>query len=170
MNKKSMKKTIAAVFFTLLAVSLANCEYMPDMKYSPAVDAQEIDLLGNRVGNFLPPEGSVHYGSDYSPELPGKAAALEQANDLPVPEKINTAAGAEQFRIYCSHCHGAEGAGGGKVPFPGAGPINFTVKTLPQVYYYITSGGAIMPAHGSQISEENRWAIAWYVKNKIQKQ
>ncbi len=165
-----IKMTIALMGLSLILANCGGYEYMPDMNYSLAVDAQEVDKTTGKVGNLLPPEGSIAYQASVYPNILWGLNGLEQAKDIPVPATINTKAGKEQYRINCSHCHGAEGNGGGKVgiKFPGAAAITYTSKTLPEVYHYVTTGGAIMPSHASQISEENRWAIAWYVKNVLQ--
>jgi len=78
------------------------------------------------------------------------------------------------YDIYCDHCHGAKGTGDGKVAeFEGqvkyAGIANLTSDALKNVseghiFHVITHGKGLMWAHGSQISPEDRWKIAKYVK------
>lgn len=79
------------------------------------------------------------------------------------------------FETYCKHCHGAKGEADGKVAdkFPGvanlsgAGPLaNITEG---HIFHVITYGAGLMGAHGSQVSPEDRWKIARYVKTTLQK-
>lgn len=78
------------------------------------------------------------------------------------------------YDIYCDHCHGAKGKADGKVAeFEGqpkyAGVANLTSDALKgisegHIFHVITEGKGLMWAHGSQISPEDRWKIAKYVK------
>ena len=88
------------------------------------------------------------------------------------------------YEMYCDHCHGAKGKGDGKVGAGGikvtvngeekeraiyAGVANLTGDALKNIseghiFHVITHGKGLMWAHGSQISPEDRWKIAKYVK------
>jgi mono/diheme cytochrome c family protein len=88
------------------------------------------------------------------------------------------------YEMYCDHCHGAKGTGDGKVASgvtiddPERGKIekgayngvaNLTGDALKNIseghiFHVITHGKGLMWAHGSQISVEDRWKIAMYVK------
>lgn len=88
------------------------------------------------------------------------------------------------YEMYCDHCHGAKGKGDGKVAAGGikvtvngeekeraiyAGVANLTSDALKNVseghiFHVITHGKGLMWGHGSQISTEDRWKIAKYVK------
>ena len=88
------------------------------------------------------------------------------------------------YEMYCDHCHGAKGTGDGKVAAgvtiedPERGKIekstyngvaNLTGDALKNIseghiFHVITHGKGLMWAHGSQITEEDRWKIAGYVK------
>jgi mono/diheme cytochrome c family protein len=70
---------------------------------------------------------------------------------------------------YCVHCHGATGAGdgkvGGKLPGPPpayAGPL----KNLPEgkIFHTITYGKGTMGPHSSQLTQEERWKLVYYVQ------
>ena len=83
------------------------------------------------------------------------------------------------YEMYCDHCHGPKGAGDGKVAagvtiegvqkgnyngvpdYKSAGLINITEG---HIFHVITHGKGLMWAHGSQVSPEDRWKIAKYVK------
>jgi mono/diheme cytochrome c family protein len=78
------------------------------------------------------------------------------------------------YDTYCDHCHGPKGLGDGKVAeldgqVKYAGIANLTSDALKNVseghiFHVITMGKGLMWAHGSQISPEDRWKIAKYVK------
>ena len=83
------------------------------------------------------------------------------------------------FETYCKHCHGAKGTGDGKVAngvkidgvdhsfYPGVANLKGdALKNVTEghIFHVITYGKGLMGAHGSQVSEEDRWKIAKYVK------
>jgi len=88
------------------------------------------------------------------------------------------------YEVYCDHCHGPKGKGDGKVAAGGVkvvvngetkerstynGVANLTSDALKgvsegHIFHVITHGKGLMWAHGSQISPEDRWKIAKYVK------
>lgn len=79
------------------------------------------------------------------------------------------AEGKALYERFCIHCHGEKGAGDGLVGqvYLGVTAYNSaTVKDKPggHVYHVITHGKGRMGAHGSQISEEDRWKIVRYVQ------
>ncbi|MDE0472134.1 MAG: cytochrome c [Ekhidna sp.] len=70
---------------------------------------------------------------------------------------------------FCEHCHGAKGNGDGLVAEKYAGVANLNGSaylniTEGHIFHVITYGKGLMGAHGSQISAEDRWKIARYVK------
>ena len=84
------------------------------------------------------------------------------------------ASGKALFDVYCKHCHGATGMGDGKVSEKFAGVANlkgdaYQAITEGHIFHVITNGAGLMGAHGSQVSPEDRWKIAKYVK-ALQKQ
>lgn len=73
------------------------------------------------------------------------------------------------YQTYCQHCHGAKGEGDGKVADKYAGVANLkgdAYKNITEghIFHVITNGKGLMWAHGSQMSAEERWMIAKYVK------
>lgn len=73
------------------------------------------------------------------------------------------------YEINCKHCHGAKGEGDGKVAdkYPGVANLKSdAIKVVSEghIFHVITYGKGLMGAHGSQVSEEDRWKIAKYVK------
>jgi len=111
------------------------------------------------------------------------ADGLVNADKLVNPIKDTTAVVLEQgkvlFETYCKHCHGAKGTGDGKVAsgakidgvdhsfFPGVANLKSdAIKNVTEghIFHVITYGKGLMGSHGSQVSEEDRWKIAKYVK------
>ena len=73
------------------------------------------------------------------------------------------------YEMYCDHCHGAKGEGNGKVSEKYNGVPSYKSDALKNIseghiFHVITHGKNLMWAHGSQISPEDRWKIAKYVK------
>lgn len=73
------------------------------------------------------------------------------------------------YETYCDHCHGAKGEGDGKVADKYAGVANLkgaAIKGVSEghIFHVITMGKGLMQPHGSQVSVEDRWKIARYVK------
>jgi mono/diheme cytochrome c family protein len=108
--------------------------------------------------------------------LPYRAAndtlGLRKADKLKNPLDSTVAvlaSGKSLFDSYCKHCHGAKGGGDGKVAdkFPGVANLKgdaYKHITEGHIFHVITYGKGLMGAHGSQVSPEDRWKIAMYVK------
>lgn len=78
------------------------------------------------------------------------------------------------YEVYCKHCHGAKAMGDGKVADKYAGVANlkgdaYLNLSEGHIFHVITYGAGLMGAHGSQVSPDERWKIARYVKD-LQKQ
>ena len=70
---------------------------------------------------------------------------------------------------FCIHCHGATGAGDGKVggKLPGPPPAyNGALKNLPEgkIFHTLTYGKGTMGSHASQLTQEERWKLVFYVQ------
>jgi mono/diheme cytochrome c family protein len=100
-------------------------------------------------------------------------AGLELTNPYPATPEI-LAQGKEEFRIFCSNCHGLQGKGDGYLFTSGLFPAKPTslvearVKGMPdgEIYYVITKGSmsGLMGPHESLIQPEDRWAIIDYIR------
>lgn len=139
-------------------------------------------VFSDSMTNQLPAEGAVARGKMPYP-YPGSnigeralnqvKAGLEVQNPVEVNAEV-IALGKEQFRIFCSNCHGMQGKGDGHLFSSGLFPAKPTslvearVKGMPdgEVYYVITMGSmsGLMGPHGSQIPPDDRWAIIHYVR------
>ena len=95
---------------------------------------------------------------------------------VPVTEEL-MARGKQRFEIYCAPCHGLAGMGGGLVdkraqslkqstwlPVPSLLEVTTRNRADGFIYRAITEGVRKMPAYGSQIRPEDRWAIVLYVR------
>jgi mono/diheme cytochrome c family protein len=107
---------------------------------------------------------------------------LRLANKLKNPydsTKAILSQGKVAYEMYCQHCHGSKGAGDGKVAsgvkidgvehtqYPGVANLKgdaYKNITEGHIFHVITYGKGLMGSHGSQVSEEDRWKIAKYVK------
>jgi mono/diheme cytochrome c family protein len=110
------------------------------------------------------------------------STGLRLANKLVNPYEATPAilaSGKAAYEINCQHCHGVQGAGDGKVAagvkidgversvYPGVANLKgdaYKNITEGHIFHVITYGKGLMGAHGSQVSEEDRWKIAKYVK------
>lgn len=127
-----------------------------------------------RMNLRLPPANTVRRNKNGW--LPYRATndttSLRLANKLVSPYEASAAIldqGKALYEINCKHCHGAKGEGDGKVAdkYPGVANLKSdAIKGVTEghIFHVITFGKGLMGAHGSQVSEEDRWKIAKYVK------
>jgi mono/diheme cytochrome c family protein len=156
-------------------------EYFPDMAHSLAYETyapskgakngitMQMPVLGSIPREMIPyqypatPEGRLQAGKELVCKL--------EASDT------NLVRGKEMFVIYCQNCHGTAGKGdghlytSGKFTMQPASLISERMLAAPigEVYHVITAGWNTMGAHGPQIRPDDRWKIALYVKNTLQK-
>lgn len=107
----------------------------------------------------------------------GKANG-QWAGSFPMPVTIEMMMrGRERYGIYCTPCHGLTGEGDGIVAIRAdrlqegtwVPPASFhtepnRARPVGYIYNVIANGVRNMPAYGSQISVEDRWAIVAYVR------
>lgn len=80
--------------------------------------------------------------------------------------------GQERYNIYCSVCHGLTGYGDGIVArrgFNRPSPANYHQDRLRQApvghfFDVMTNGWGAMPSYAAQVSVEDRWKIAAYIR------
>lgn len=114
--------------------------------------------------------------------LPNDSTGLRLANRLKNPLDSSAqvvAQGKALYEMYCDHCHGAKAGGDGKVgagitvdgkeksAYPGVANLTgaaYKNITEGHIFHVITYGKGLMWPHGSQVSPEDRWKIAKYVK------
>ena len=132
-------------------------------------------LNAHRMNMRIPPANTIARG-----KMPYRLDkdSLAQAANLVSPFAADDAAIASEGKIlynkFCDHCHGAKGEGDGpiagteeKVVFAGIANLKgAAVKDKPEghIFHVITHGIRRMGAHGSQLSEDERWKIVTYVQ------
>jgi mono/diheme cytochrome c family protein len=155
-------------YFPDMAHSLAYETYAPDKAMSNGMTMQ-MPVLGTIPREMIPyeypatPEGRLQAGKELTCKL--------EANEA------NLARGKEMFTLFCMNCHGEGGKGdghlytSGKFTMQPASLISERMMIAPigEVYHVITIGWNTMGAHGPQIRPDDRWNIALYVKNTLQK-
>jgi mono/diheme cytochrome c family protein len=137
-----------------------------------------------RMNMRMPPPNTVPRNKhNYLPyRLPVDSLEIAAKIKSPLDESKNDqilAEGKALYTMYCTHCHGAKGEGDGKVAtgvtIDGvergmyAGVANLkgdAYKDISEghIFHVITHGKGLMAPHGSQVSQEDRWKIARYVK------
>ncbi len=136
-------------------------------------------LNPNAMTMRVPPANTVARNKNgYLPYRIAKDSLELAANTLMSPiDSVNAEAAIKDGKIlynrYCEHCHGEKGAGDGLVAekYPGVANLQgvaYQNITEGHIFHVITWGKGLMGAHGSQVSPEDRWKIAKFVKT-IQK-
>lgn len=182
---KTIKFVFASALVGLVLTSFTSCgkrdqnspgvEFMPDMYRSPSLENYSSHTVdGDTLVNaMLPVAGTVARG--YLPyAYPNTAEGYEAAGlNLHNPYGSQQAEfekdGEVLYGKFCVHCHGATGAGDGKVggKLPGPPPAyNGTLKNLPEgkIFHTITYGKGTMGSHASQLTQEERWKLVFYVQ------
>lgn len=176
------KVSLLVSAFGLAAVSLQSCEnpnspgveYMPDMYRTPALEPYQgyeffADSMEARkpVANTIP-RGYMPYA--YANTNEGyEAAGANLKNPLPY-SKETLAEGKVLFEKFCVHCHGKTGQGDGAVPsnsdYPPPPAYNGALKDLSEgkIFHTIHFGKGMMGSHASQLSQEERWKIVYYIQ------
>ncbi len=117
-----------------------------------------------------PVEGTVRRGQylPYRLEKDSVAMAADLINPYEGKEDV-IKDGKALYERFCEHCHGEKGQGDGLVGQVLLGVPAYNVgatKDLPagHIFHVITHGIRRMGAHGSQLSEDERWKIVTYVQ------
>lgn len=157
-------------------------EYMPDMYRSPDYETNSMNaLFADSSSNRQPVAGTIARGNaiytDYdrlpypyqdSPE--GYEAAGKELHNPLEKTELNLTEGKRLYDNYCTHCHGAKGAGDGSVAqHNGPKPPAYSsdqLKNLPEGKMFHTTqfGKNMMGQHASQLTATQRWKIIMYVQ------
>jgi len=189
-SKKNINKVLAFAFLLGTYALVSSCdydrrstgwEYMGDMTTSPAYESYTANpnfADGKTMQPPVPgtiPRGVIPYAYEKTDEDRALAAAT-LTNELEA-SKENLERGKKMYGVYCLQCHGEKGDGQGalyvnkKYPYPPASLLS--EKMMPasegDMYHVITVGHGIMAEHGSMIKSEDRWKIAMYIKEELQK-
>lgn len=108
------------------------------------------------------------YESDYF--YTGLVNGKEQ-DSMPFPVTMQVLArGQERFNVYCTPCHSRVGNGAGMIVQRGYKPAGNLhdpkrmAEPLSHYFYVMTNGYGAMPDYKAQVSPEDRWAIAAYIR------
>ena len=140
-------------------------------RYNPQAPS---DMFANGKAGRPRIEGTVSRDDKFEldPVRQGKDANGEYLTYIPMQvTREFVATGKKNFDIYCSVCHGFDGAGEGMAIKRGYRvlPPNFhqdSVRNFADGYIYnvITNGVRNMYSYRHQISYEDRWAVVAYVR------
>ncbi len=186
MTNKTIKFAVSAAFAGLLMAGFTSCgkkdanspgvEFMPDMYRSPSMEYYGTNVVNGDtiLEAMLPVKGTVARGFlpyAYPNTNEGyEAAGLNLRNPLPASQREQWEKDGEVlYGKFCVHCHGATGAGDGKVggKLPGPPPAyNGALKSLPEgkIFHSITYGKNSMGSHASQLTQEERWKLVYFVQ------
>ena len=184
LSYRNLKLITCGTFAVMLVAGFTSCgkkdanspgfEFMPDMYRSPSVENYGTYIIGDDTLNsaMLPVKGTIARG--YIPYVyPNTVEGYEQAgmylkNPLALTPQVEKD-GEVLFGKFCIHCHGATGAGDGKVAakLPGPPPAyNGPLKNLPEgkIFHSITYGKNSMGNHASLLNTQERWTLVHYVQ------
>jgi mono/diheme cytochrome c family protein len=116
--------------------------------------------------------GELHEDSYfYTGTVLGANGYREEKDMLPFPATMTVLAkGQERFNIYCTPCHSRVGNGLGAIVQRGykpAGNLNDDVRRaqpLSHYFYVMTHGYGAMPDYSAQLTPEERWSVAAYIR------
>ncbi len=174
---------MAAVIFT--AITESGCqpgdepgsEYMPDMARSRAYKAYTPHpTLRSGITLQKPVAGTIARGHQPLAYGGGTAEAERAGVELVNPMAAtaeNLAKGRALYEIYCRVCHGAEGKGDGAIaskipPPPSYRSSRLLGYPMGRLFHVISRGAGKMPAYATQLSVDERWLVAAYVRSELQ--
>jgi len=185
-----MKKIRNISFFVLLVFAMFSCdynrrttgwEYFDDMAHSSAYESYTPNPNFADGKTMQPavegtiPRGMIPYIYEKN-DTDRVLAAASLVNPIELSNE-NLERGKKSYGIYCMQCHGEKGDGLGslyvnkKYTYPPASLLSEKMMANPEadIYHVITVGHGIMGEHGSMIKPADRWKIAMYIKNELQK-
>ena len=119
-----------------------------------------------------PPPGTVSRTNfnDRSVTFTGKDESGVFAREFPIAVNDSLVGlGKKEYQIFCALCHGESGDGNGRVVRHGfTRPRPFQTQRPPGYFFYtITKGTGDMQLFGDVLNEEERWAVAAYIRNGL---
>jgi mono/diheme cytochrome c family protein len=156
--------------------SRRNFEFLPDMMFSLAHDAQSpVTLAAAGVPlDLRPPEGTIARGYmplTYPATPEGALQAGEELHNPFAADDVDAVTrGEEVFNTFCSVCHGVAGQGDGTVAKRGVPPppslllehaLNMTEG---QMYHVISLGQGNMASYASQVTRDDRWRAIIHIR------
>ena len=184
-SQRAIRFVFASAFTGLVLAGMTSCgvrdenspgvEFMPDMYRSPSLEYYNVNVIDGDTLNtaMLPVKGSVARGFlpyAYTNTPEGFEAAQNNLhNPLAAANRQQwEAEGEALYGKFCVHCHGASGAGDGKVgaKLPGPPPAYSSIQGLTEgrIFHVITYGKGMMGPHNSLLNAEERWKLVTYVQ------
>jgi cytochrome c len=180
-------KFILFMCFYFLFVSCGNegrgYEYMPNMYRSPSLETYgKNTVFKDSLNARKPVKGTIARGYlknfNYDATLEGYLQAGMEAKNPFEKNDSNVKDGEALYMMFCNHCHGPKGAGGGSITHPIYSAIphyndtkqirrsgaTMSELTSGHLFHAITYGLNAMGPHASQITEDERWKIVLYVQ------
>jgi mono/diheme cytochrome c family protein len=175
---------------TLLLITTVSCDrdnnnpghiYYPDMAHARAYETySENPVFKDGYTMREPAQGTIPRDAIPYPYQKTDEDRLMAAKMMVNPVEAGEEAlerGKKMYGVYCIMCHGDTGDGkghlytSGKYTFPPASLVSEKMQAAPDadIFHVITVGHGIMGAHGSLVQPADRWKIALYVKNVLQK-
>jgi cytochrome c553 len=149
-----------------------------DMQDQPKIRSQRgstmfADQRGARpqVANTVA-RGQLHEDSYfYTGVVQGANGYREEKDEMPFPVTLDVLKrGQERFNIYCAPCHSRVGNGLGEIVQRGYKPAaNYhdqvrLSQPISHYFYVMTHGYGAMPDYSAQLTPEDRWAVAAYIR------
>jgi mono/diheme cytochrome c family protein len=107
----------------------------------------------------------------YTGIVQGANGYREEKDEMPFPVTRDVLRrGQERFNIYCTPCHSRVGNGLGEIVQRGYKPAaNFhdqvrLSQPISHYFYVMTHGYGAMPDYSAQLTPEDRWAVAAYIR------
>ncbi|HEV2484872.1 MAG TPA: cytochrome c [Terracidiphilus sp.] len=166
---------VAVVAFSML-ILIAGCRQ--DMQNQPKMVPQRgTDFFADHRGARPQVLNTVARGQlredsyFYTGVVQGANGYREEKNLMPFPVTMEVLKrGQERFNIYCTPCHSRVGNGLGEIVQRGYKPAaNFhdqvrLAQPISHYFYVMTHGYGAMPDYSAQLTPEDRWAVAAYIR------
>lgn len=173
-NFRIAGRRVGVLLLAAAALSTVGCRQ--DMHDQPYLEPFEVDeTFASGTANQPLPAGTVARGllKEDTHFWFGRDESGALVDELPAQIQWSRELlerGQERYDIYCSVCHDQTGSGRGMIVrrgFKQPQPLyEQRLKDMPLGYFYdvATNGFGIMPAYNKQVPEDDRWAIAAYIR------
>ena len=166
----------SAIFVMTALVLIAGCRQ--DMQDQPKIRSQRgSEMFADHRGarpqavNTVA-RGQLHEDSFfYTGVVQGANGYREEKDEMPFPVTMDVLRrGQERFNIYCAPCHSRVGNGLGEIVQRGYKPAaNYhdqvrLSQPISHYFYVMTNGYGAMPDYSAQLTPEDRWAVAAYIR------
>lgn len=158
----------------VLVLALAGCAETGQMVDQARYDTYETsDFFADGRSVRQPVANTVPYSEDGNPDSPlqtGRSADGQALSGFPVEvDAALLAEGQENYRIYCTPCHGPAGDGTGKAvtfgfPKPPSLVPPANALSNSQMFDVITNGQGTMFSYAYRVKPADRWAVIAYIR------